>query len=524
MIRLRLGGQESVLSLEEFERATRHGDIPPDAEVNLAALTGDAFVRASSLPFYGASLDPRAQLFRAHFRLSRVPLLTMALMTIFIIAYAITLRVGDSAITREALVLLGAKVGARIVDDGQSWRLLTANLLHHDLRHLCFNGVAWLCVCGALESLYRRGDLVLLWLVSGATAMITSTIANPSATVGASGVIFGALGCAVVFGIRYADVLSRGYRIYFGGVLVGYTAVMFGMGLLSSSTDNWGHAGGLAAGSAMGMLLHPRLLRLQRAAEPTRHSRQPWVLSAATIMIIVGVGPLLPRFARHWEPARFPTHGIVLWRPSTWGAQAAALQPTAFGNGSDAVVSLSCGARDPNLPSLRDAVRRFSEGELQGLVRSGNITQLTINHHAPAAVAGLPAQQLSFSFLGSDGRFAARATVFVRAEMECVLATAARDDATNATHALLSEMEHRLSLEEPKSLLLARRHAELHMDDVVAAAELALAMADGGDPEQAREQLTRMAATTAPPLRDRLLLRLEQMERRERLSAAALLR
>ena len=46
---------------------------------------------------------------------------------------------GSGRQTGGALLAIGAKARPRIIEDGETWRLLVANLLHRDIVHLGFN-------------------------------------------------------------------------------------------------------------------------------------------------------------------------------------------------------------------------------------------------------------------------------------------------------------------------------------------------------------------------------------------------
>ena len=76
MIRLREGDDESILTIDDFERRARRGEISPFAEVCLPAMTGDRFVQARELSLFTSIYDPRRVLFRRHFHLGRYPLVT----------------------------------------------------------------------------------------------------------------------------------------------------------------------------------------------------------------------------------------------------------------------------------------------------------------------------------------------------------------------------------------------------------------------------------------------------------------
>jgi membrane associated rhomboid family serine protease len=443
MIRVRDGDDEHILSMDEFERRARRGEISPHAMVSIPALTGDdGFVEARTLSLFSAVYDPRRLLFRRHFQLGRLPLVTTALTVLCIALWWVARDLGDGAVTREALLALGAKARARIVDEGETWRLLTASVLHKDGVHLGFNLFVLVSVGSVLEAVYRRGDYMLLLVCSGLSCMVTSTIASPPATVGASGMVFGCLGCAVVFGLRFADVLSLRYRLYFGVVLVAYTAAAFWSGLLRTSTDNWGHAGGMACGFLFGALLEPRLLRLKGVRETRTATAQPWIAVVVVMLMVVVSGPLLPRLLLRWVPLPFDAFGVVLHHPQTWARGPDPLGFVAVGNGTDALASLAC-SRSSTPAALDQAATIFVDRELFGLMRAGHIANLEVDPQSDDIIdqrARIPARRVAFSFIASDGPFHATARVFVRGEIECALVTAARNDASATSMALLQRL------------------------------------------------------------------------------------
>lgn len=448
MIRVRDGEEEAVLSMEEFERRARRGELSPHALVNMPALTGDTFVEARALPMFAAVYDPRRLLFRRHFHLGRLPLVTGAIAAVCVLLWLVARDLGDGVVTREALLVLGAKSRARIVDEGETWRLLMASLLHKDGIHLGFNLFVLIAVGAVLEGVYRRGDHLLLLVGSGVACMTASTIMSPPATVGASGMVFGCLGAAMVFGLRFADVLPLRYRLYFGGVVVVYTAAAFWTGLLRTSTDNWGHAGGLVCGAVCGLVFEPRLLRLSQIEERRAVALLPWVLVVTLVLVVVACGRVVPRLSAGFLPLRFPAFGVVLEHPRTWTRSPNPLGFVAVGNGTDVLASLACSRAPDDRPHSRldDVTRRFIDGELFGLSRQGHIARLEVDAADDVVIAGTPGRRVGFSFVASDGPFDADARVFVRGALECVLVTAWRTDASPAARGLLAEIVARLQV------------------------------------------------------------------------------
>lgn len=489
MIRVREGDQESILTIDEFERRARLGELSPFADVCIPALTGERFVQARELPLFASLYDPRRVLFRHHFHLGRYPVITGVVALVCVAFFLWARHLGDGFVTREALLDLGAKARARILDEGELWRLLVANLLHRDATHLAFNLFALLNIGTVLEGVYRRGDYLLLLVVGGVTTMTLSTFASGPVTVGASGMIFACLGAGVVFGLRFSDLLPMRYRIYFGVVVVGYAATMFYLGLRRATTDNWGHAGGLLAGLIMGGLLVPRLLRLREAREPRALAARPWIVAGGVLVALLGLGPLVPRLLVSFKPYRLDTFGIVLERPSTWTKGPDPLGFIAFGNGVDALASIACD-RSATRVRLDDAAGRFVDRELHSLARAGHISDLKVGEAVSDVVGAAPnptpARRVAFSFLASDGPFEARAWVFVRGETECAFVLAHRQTATPRSKDLLEAVRARLRLVENKTQRDASNAAINRPASVKAQLDLALAHQAAGDLERAR--------------------------------------
>ncbi len=501
MIRVREGDVETLISIDEFEARARSGEMSPFAWVCIPTLTGDRFVQARELSLFVALYDPRRLHFRRHFALGRLPLVTGLVAALCVALFLISRHLGDGVVTREVLLDLGAKARARILEDGEAWRLLAANLLHRDIVHLSFNLFALLNIGTVLEGVYRRGDYVLVLVVSGLCTMATSAVMSGPVTVGASGLVFGCLGCAVVFGWRYGDVLPLRYRTYFGVVVVGYAAAMFYLGLRSPSTDNWGHAGGLLAGFVLGGVLTPRLMRLtDEPREPLRELVRPFVLAALVPLALLLVGPLLPRWFVHMTPYTVEAFGVVLERPAHWTKAKDPLGFLTFGNGVDAFASLGCA--DRRGPSrLDEAAERFVGTELVGLSRGGHIGDLNVSEPVPSAVGSgahtEPAVRVHFSFMASDGPLEADALLFSRGQLECALVLAARPTASPTASVRLDDIRARLRFVPTRAEVLAKRNVSGRPSSSAAWLDLAFAHQRGGAIAEARaafEEAERLSA------------------------------
>src|SRR3954471_8569587 len=184
-----------------------------------------------------------------------VPWMTLLLLggCLAVLAAAGGIKAGLSVI---GLLAYGAKATPLILDRGETWRLFAANLLHKDILHLAFNAFAIWNVGGALERAVRPADYLALLIYTALGTTLVSAVGADSISLGASGIAFGLLGASAAFGWRRG---VRGQlRSYFGLRIVPWMLALFAAGIGSSGVDNWGHAGGLIAGAAMGGFLAPR--------------------------------------------------------------------------------------------------------------------------------------------------------------------------------------------------------------------------------------------------------------------------
>jgi membrane associated rhomboid family serine protease len=186
---------------------------------------------------------------------SGVPWVTIALL--LSCAWVLVAAGGvKGGLSLPSLLLYGAKATPLILDRGETWRLISANLLHKDLLHLAFNAFAIWNVGGALERAVRPADYLALIIFAALGTTVTSAVGSDSISLGASGIAFGLLGAAAAFGWRRG--LRGSLRAHFGLRIVPWLLALFAAGLGSQGVDNWGHAGGLLSGAALGFYLTPR--------------------------------------------------------------------------------------------------------------------------------------------------------------------------------------------------------------------------------------------------------------------------
>ena len=154
----------------------------------------------------------------------------------------------------RALYQLGM-TGGLAWQEGWWWTLFTAIYLHGGILHIFFN-LLWVRNLGpTVTEVFGPGRAFVIFSVSGAVGFLVSNIATGHPTVGASGSIFGLLAALIVYGRRTgASMLTA--------QLYQWAAIMFVMGFLMSSVNNWAHGGGFAGGwvaaEAMGFSDHRR--------------------------------------------------------------------------------------------------------------------------------------------------------------------------------------------------------------------------------------------------------------------------
>jgi rhomboid protease GluP len=134
------------------------------------------------------------------------------------------------------------------------WRLVTAMFLHGGLIHIGFNMMSLYQLGPAVEELYGSSRYLFLYVVTGAFGFLCSSYGNHT-SVGASGALLGLVGVLLAVTSKRGGIFARQIR----SQLITSTVILFAMGLFGGiAIDNWAHAGGLAAGFALGKIFADR--------------------------------------------------------------------------------------------------------------------------------------------------------------------------------------------------------------------------------------------------------------------------
>ena len=138
---------------------------------------------------------------------------------------------------------------APYVAQGDWWRLFTAAFLHYGPIHLLLNMLGLYWFGSLLEQRLGSGRFLLLYVVSGLAGSAGALVVSPtSATVGASGAIFGILGAGLVLE-QQRDYVFGGSAL---GVIVANLVLTFAW---SGNISVGGHIGGLIGGAAATLAL-----------------------------------------------------------------------------------------------------------------------------------------------------------------------------------------------------------------------------------------------------------------------------
>lgn len=160
----------------------------------------------------------------------------------------------------DQLVLIGAVPGRSVgfevqpvpglgVAEGELWRLVTGGFLHAGVLHLGMNMLLLWLLGQMLEPALGRIRFVAIYVASLLGGSMGVMLVDPtSATVGASGAIFGLMGAAVVL------QRSRGINPWqsgLGGLILVNVLITFGVPGISVGGHLGGLLGGLVAGLAV---------------------------------------------------------------------------------------------------------------------------------------------------------------------------------------------------------------------------------------------------------------------------------
>ena len=163
--------------------------------------------------------------------------------------------------SQQALLMFGASGAYPVFVEHRWWTVLSAAWLHAGLLHILFNMMALRQLAPPTAELYGPGRTVIVYVVSSVTGFALSSFAaiflpalpflhGSIVTIGASASLCGLIGALLYYGHRTGSTLVRTEATRYIIMLAVY-------GLIMPGIDNYAHAGGVAGGYLVGMLLDP---------------------------------------------------------------------------------------------------------------------------------------------------------------------------------------------------------------------------------------------------------------------------
>jgi len=187
--------------------------------------------------------------------LRRAPV-TLLLMGIMIGVFCLALIRGGSD-DPEVLAILGAKLNS-LVRRGEWWRLVSSIFVHVGWLHLVVNLYALFVLGRLVENALGRRRFLILFVLAGVGGSLVSFRYGPPASAGASGAIFGLLGAALAWGVKYRRDLPPRLLGHLALALVPWLVIALAYGYseaAAKTVDNSAHLGGLTAGLVLGAVV-----------------------------------------------------------------------------------------------------------------------------------------------------------------------------------------------------------------------------------------------------------------------------
>lgn len=201
------------------------------------------------------------------FLASQRPMATWVLLGVIAIFYVLAEALGGSTNT---LTLLRAGANFRpLVEQGELWRLVTANFLHIGIWHLLINAYSLYAIGPMLERLYGTWKFLAVYVFAGITGAVASFWFNGHGiSAGASGALFGLIGAMLVIGVRHQGAIPDHHRRSMRTLAAMALAINLAFGMQVPGIDNFAHLGGLVGGTLLALGLGPHPMLLGRRGSP----------------------------------------------------------------------------------------------------------------------------------------------------------------------------------------------------------------------------------------------------------------
>lgn len=181
------------------------------------------------------------------------------------------------------LIELGANAPF-LIDQGQYFRLISANFLHQGWIHIILNGVALLFLGGAVEKLIGPWRMLLIYLIGALAGSVGSYLGGPGmVSVGSSTAIFGLFGAFLVLHIRYWRQLPPPFRqsVAWWVVIIGLNT---GLPAVVPIIDYMAHLTGFLGGGVAAWALLVTMSQLKPDRKPSKAVKAITLLVSAVFV------------------------------------------------------------------------------------------------------------------------------------------------------------------------------------------------------------------------------------------------
>jgi rhomboid protease GluP len=178
----------------------------------------------------------------------------------------------------QILELLGATGTVPIKSGQQYWTLISANYLHGGILHIFFNMVAFRQLGLLMAREYGVYRMFIVYTLGGVMGFGVSVLAAVPWTIGASASVCSLAGALLYYGKSRGGIYGRTLYKQIGIWML----LLFMFGFLVPVINNWGHAGGLAAGIGLGFVLGYQ----ERKKENIFHKLLAGGLAVLTLLIL----------------------------------------------------------------------------------------------------------------------------------------------------------------------------------------------------------------------------------------------
>lgn len=257
--RISYGGRyENCFPALENKSATAEKMTSAAATADVTAPTSKPRAERETASGWSQSNPMQRQMVRTRFALSRYPnIVTISLIVINILVYILMK-------SNMAVFDFGVQDNARIINNGEYWRIFTGMFLHDptNIYHIALNMFSLYFVGQGVEIIYGKWRYLVIYLLSGIIGGLTFLLLSPDGSaVGASGAIFGIFGAIGIFYLVNRRALGRA-----GSGAIGQWMFWLALNLLfgfapGSNIAVWAHIGGLVGGMVLAFLLMPRARR-----------------------------------------------------------------------------------------------------------------------------------------------------------------------------------------------------------------------------------------------------------------------